>query len=65
MYILKLENIVNFFDINNIKIGFTYLEICFFFVIKSTKLVSFDLKRPDSSYIVICYYMLHKRRAEK
>ena len=36
-----------FFDVKNIKIGFTNLEI-WIFVIKSKKSVFFDLKRPNN-----------------
>ena len=38
-----------FFDIKNIKTRFTYLEI-WIFVIKPTKSVSFDFKRPNRSF---------------
>ena len=43
----KTTECCKFFDIKNIKTGFMYLEI-WFIVIKSTKSVSFDLKRPDN-----------------
>ena len=51
----KTTECCELFDIKNIKIGFTYLEI-WIYAIKPKKSVSFDLKRPDKS-INLAYFI--------